>query len=247
MYFVSDWRQQMLTKFGTFFLFIYLQSYMTKAGLDNTYEPYCKYYTYQSKCCTNHNSNIWPWYNCWVFIILFFLFILILMGFLKSLTGLLYCSCVGGWGLDLLIDLPRPLPQYQEPWLACREVVYDEAGWPVHPDTGERTVKVLTGRTEFFLNLIFFIAYPLALLVKLIEMSCCIRSGCKDDENVSYKQVNVIKMMEGCLCSCRSTKQGPVIDRYREGDVREEQDTEYVVEILKESKHSLKGSFCGFH
>lgn len=44
----------------------------------------------------------------------------------------------------MLIDLPRPLPYYQEPCLACREVVYDEAGWPVHPDTGERTVKVLT-------------------------------------------------------------------------------------------------------
>ncbi|XP_045460091.1 uncharacterized protein LOC123670593 [Harmonia axyridis] len=169
------------------------------------------------------------------------------MGVLKGIIGLLYCSCVGSWGLNLLIDLPRPLPNYQEPCLACREVVYDEAGWPVHPDTGERTVKVLTRHTEFFLNVIFFIAYPLAILLKFIEMSCCIRSSSRSDEKLAYKQVNVIKMMEGCICPCKSEKTGPVMDIYQEGDCREDKDTEYVVEILKESKHSLKGSFCGFH
>lgn len=47
-------------------------------------------------------------------------------------------------GLALLIDLPRTLEKYQESELAYRPVQYDEAGWPVHPDSKERSVRVLT-------------------------------------------------------------------------------------------------------
>lgn len=48
------------------------------------------------------------------------------------------------FGLDALIDLPRPLDRYQEPALSYRPVEYDLVGWPIHPDTKERSVRTIT-------------------------------------------------------------------------------------------------------
>lgn len=45
--------------------------------------------------------------------------------------------------MAMLIDLPKPLDAYQEKELRDRPVSYDVVGWPVHPDTGERTVRAL--------------------------------------------------------------------------------------------------------
>lgn len=50
---------------------------------------------------------------------------------------------MGSYGLDLLVELPRPLCEYQETVLKGRSVMYDVAGWPIHPDTMKKTVKVL--------------------------------------------------------------------------------------------------------
>lgn len=58
--------------------------------------------------------------------------------------GLYCCAPVGMWGLGMLIDLPRPLDHYQEPHLMHIPVRYDETGWPVHPDTGKRSVRAIT-------------------------------------------------------------------------------------------------------
>lgn len=45
--------------------------------------------------------------------------------------------------MGMLVDLPRPLDQYQERELKYKTVRYDVGGWPVHPETGERTVRIL--------------------------------------------------------------------------------------------------------
>lgn len=50
---------------------------------------------------------------------------------------------VGEFGLGLLVDLPKPLDTYQEKSLQLFPVQYDIAGWPVHPTTKERSVRLL--------------------------------------------------------------------------------------------------------
>lgn len=68
----------------------------------------------------------------------------IFLGLIKGLLGLFCCAPVGMWGLGVLIDLPRSLDQYQEDEIKDREVIYDVIGWPIHPDTKERSVRALT-------------------------------------------------------------------------------------------------------
>lgn len=46
--------------------------------------------------------------------------------------------------MGLLVDLPKPLDNYQEKEIAQRPVIYDVGGWPVHPDTKRRTVRALS-------------------------------------------------------------------------------------------------------
>lgn len=65
------------------------------------------------------------------------------LGLLKGLLGIFGSKTVGEYGMGMLIDLPKPLDYYQEKELRNRPVCYDVVGWPVHPDTGERTVRML--------------------------------------------------------------------------------------------------------
>lgn len=58
--------------------------------------------------------------------------------------GVFCFAPVGMCGLGLLVDMPRSLEKYQESELANRPVQYDEVGWPIHPDTGKRSVRILT-------------------------------------------------------------------------------------------------------
>ena len=73
-------------------------------------------------------------------IVLFLLF----LGLLKAVCGLLCSPCVGMFGMKVLVDLPRPLEKYQETELVDMKVLYDVAGWPIHPQTGKRTVRALS-------------------------------------------------------------------------------------------------------
>ncbi|XP_046974217.1 uncharacterized protein LOC124540575 [Vanessa cardui] len=98
---------------------------------------------------------------------------LLLLGVIKATLGLIL-SCVGSYGLDLLIQTPRKLDQYYEDYLKCRTVVYDEEGWPIHPDTKQRSVRLISKPMEFFLNLIFFITLPCLLVCDALKkiVSC---------------------------------------------------------------------------
>lgn len=62
---------------------------------------------------------------------------------MKGLLGICGSKKIGQYGMAMLIDLPKPLDAYQEKELRDRPVSYDVVGWPVHPDTGERTVRAL--------------------------------------------------------------------------------------------------------
>jgi len=65
------------------------------------------------------------------------------LGLIKAVIGVCGSRKIGEYGMAMLIDLPKPLDQYREPDLKDRPVCYDVVGWPVHPDTGERTVRTL--------------------------------------------------------------------------------------------------------
>lgn len=64
-------------------------------------------------------------------------------GIIKALVGLCYPP-VGLCGLSILTELPVPLEHYFEPELQKHEVHYDFSGWPIHPFTNERTVRVVS-------------------------------------------------------------------------------------------------------
>ncbi|KAJ8977645.1 hypothetical protein NQ317_003623, partial [Molorchus minor] len=165
-----------------------------------------KYKSRNPRYCKSHSQDeLQPFYrknileNPVFLIFLIFLgilLILMLLGIMKGLIGLLCNKKIGEFGLGLLVDLPKPLDEYQEEELKDREVCYDVGGWPVHPDTKERTVRVLPKRTEFCLNVIFFMAYPLALILKLCALCCCITNYDECDETNCFKGVNIIKFNE---------------------------------------------------
>ncbi|ERL92626.1 uncharacterized protein LOC109546905 [Dendroctonus ponderosae] len=175
-----------------------------------------------------------------VFIVLLgILFGLMFLGLLKGLLGMLGSKTVGEYGMGMLIDLPKPLDSYQEKELRNRSVCYDVVGWPVHPDTGERTVRMLPIQSEFCLNIIFFLAYPLAILLKLCSLCCCI-GDYKGEEDACFREVNVIKCK-----SSRKNAGGPQLDMYKEHDLREAKDTNYVINCMRQSQMSL-GKFHQF-
>lgn len=64
-------------------------------------------------------------------------------GFVKALMGFLF-SCVGSWGLEMLVHMPRKIDHYYERCLKGRDVEYDCDGYPVHPDTRERTIRMIS-------------------------------------------------------------------------------------------------------
>lgn len=50
---------------------------------------------------------------------------------------------IGLYGLSVLTEIPVPLENYYEREFQKLQVQYDSSGWPVHPFTNERTVRVL--------------------------------------------------------------------------------------------------------
>ncbi|XP_063545780.1 uncharacterized protein LOC134753772 [Cydia strobilella] len=84
---------------------------------------------------------------------------LLFLGVLKGLLGLVWPRA-GVWGLDWILEEPRPMDRYRERCLRARRVVYDTKGWPVHPDTRKKTVRVVSLPVEFILNVVFFMVTP---------------------------------------------------------------------------------------
>lgn len=64
-------------------------------------------------------------------------------GFLKGVIGLMI-PCLGSWGLDQVLEAPRRIDHYYEKELWERKVQYDSNGWPIHPDTKKKTVRVIS-------------------------------------------------------------------------------------------------------
>ncbi|CAH2006549.1 unnamed protein product [Acanthoscelides obtectus] len=173
-----------------------------------------------------------------VYIILMLIFIviflLLLLGVIKGLLGLFVSKQIGEAGLGLFVDLPTHLNQCQEKELKQRPVVYDVAGWPVNPDTRERNVRLLPKRLNFCLNVIFFLAYPLALILKCCAMCCCIREYREGDEKRSFRKLNAIRTHK----SKDLVSLGAKVNKYDE-EQKEKDDTDYVLNQMNKSQSSL--------
>ncbi|CAH2229918.1 jg24527 [Pararge aegeria aegeria] len=96
---------------------------------------------------------------------------LLILGLLKALLGLA-CRCVATWGLHRFLETPRKLDHYYERSLRNRRVLYDDEGWPIHPDTKERTVGLVSEPMEFILNVIFFVTLPCLMLWDAMRKLC---------------------------------------------------------------------------
>ncbi|XP_031328206.1 hapless 2-like [Photinus pyralis] len=77
--------------------------------------------------------------------------LLLLLGAVKGLIGLLCSAPLGIWGLENVMDLPKPIKHYFEADLCSKTVIYDSEGWPVHPETLKR-VRCMPKSTEMILN-----------------------------------------------------------------------------------------------
>lgn len=105
-----------------------------------------------------------------LFIMLFVVFLLFVLGLTKALLGLC-CTTIGIWGLDILLNLPKPMGRYYDKDLMNRPVQYDADGWPIHPDTGEK-MRNIPATTEFCINVLFFFTYPTIMFIILLTRIC---------------------------------------------------------------------------
>ncbi|CAH1111402.1 unnamed protein product [Psylliodes chrysocephalus] len=225
-----------------FLIFILPSIYAQTQGVilpykDNKILEYCK------STSTFYRKNIFenPWY-LFLLIILVCIFLLMFIGLIKGLLGI--CSkSIGELGLGLLVDLPKPIAKYREKSLAHLPVQYDIEGWPIHPYQNERSVRVFSMKTEFCLNVVFFLAYPLALCLHLCGM-CCGRKIEPEDDKGCFCCVSMLKLNE----RLKKNKKGGYsavrnVDVYDDNDRKEDEDTQYVINQMRQSQLSLQKGF----
>ncbi|XP_066157617.1 hapless 2 isoform X2 [Euwallacea fornicatus] len=94
-------------------------------------------------------------------IVLYFCLTLWYMGLVKAGIGICVLP-IGLCGLDKIFDLSKELNKYYESNLKDQKVVYDDEGWPIHPETG-RKVHNLAPATQFAINMVFFFVFPFAI------------------------------------------------------------------------------------
>lgn len=146
------------------------------------------------------------------YFILFFLLTLLILGLAKASVGCCGCIPVGAWGLDLFLGLPRKMNKYYEAELKNRDVIYDESGWPVHPDT-KRRVRNISKITEFCMNLVFFFMYPVTIFLILLKRICCpyyVYENEDAETNSCYRKTQTIS-----IANCNRSRKFSVHDLLR--------------------------------
>ncbi|KAL2724081.1 MATH and LRR domain-containing protein PFE0570w-like [Vespula squamosa] len=165
-----------------------------------------------------------------ILLLLSILALFLFMGISKWIIGI-YIPEVSRWGLDTLLRTTK-MSEYFEDDLKCRCIVTDESGFPVHPDTGNRSIRICSRKTEFLLNVIFFLVYPVAVSWHHIQRYISKESGSySSDESKT------------CLTSDKDEYENLVtVCTY--GDSKnskmEADDTNYVMNELKKSQESLQ-------
>ncbi|XP_013167217.1 PREDICTED: uncharacterized protein LOC106117441 isoform X3 [Papilio xuthus] len=170
---------------------------------------------------------------------------LLALGVIKAVLGLVI-RCVAALWLDRLVKMPRRLEHYYETSLRYRRVIYDNEGWPVHPDTNKRTVQYISKSMEFILNLLFFIIIPCVIVGDAVRY---LISKCTNSETVPRTKPNEVKkiysgqdiqmrplLRDDC---CRSRRSDELLSSCADS---EQDDTEYVLMQMQKSRESLARS-----
>ncbi|VVC95421.1 unnamed protein product [Leptidea sinapis] len=165
---------------------------------------------------------------------------LLLLGLVKAFLGL-FCMCIGTQGLHLLLQMPRKLDHYYEAGLRKYTVEYDKDGWPIHPETKKRGVRLVSKPMEFVLNIIFFVSVPCIVLLNSFRQ---IKEKCRSvEKNMSSQRRNNKKcfssqdiQMEPLL---NETQFSAKYDEKRTIPDSEQDDAEYVLTQIQRSKESL--------
>ncbi|KAH9634136.1 hypothetical protein HF086_001338 [Spodoptera exigua] len=176
---------------------------------------------------------------------------LLLLGCVKAILGLIF-SCIGLWGLDQMVQIPRKIDHYYEKSLKCRPVEYDQDGYPIHPDSKQRTVRMLSRSVEFILNVIFFVSVPCIIICDAIkEMISRCRNQCTQNPCCMTTSKSESKK---CFSS-QDMQMRPLLrsDRHMDSATHrelddscvdsEQDDTDYVLTQMQKSRESL--SVCG--
>ncbi|XP_030760194.1 hapless 2-like [Sitophilus oryzae] len=129
--------------------------------------------------------------SIFLYVIMFFCLTLWYMGLMKAAFGCCFLP-IGLWGLDKILDLPKKINKYYESELKYEKVIYDEDGWPVHPETGKK-VQNIPPATQFAVNIVFFFLFPLALCVMSLRKA----TGSKYSPR-AYSDLEI--------CACRASK-----------------------------------------
>lgn len=91
------------------------------------------------------------------------LLILLFFGCLKAGLGLLGYSKAGDIGLEPCLYGPKNISRYYDPDLKDVDVLYDDEGYPIHPDTRQHA-KVIGPQLQFILNALFCFIWPCILI-----------------------------------------------------------------------------------
>ncbi|KAK9708875.1 hypothetical protein QE152_g26961 [Popillia japonica] len=165
--------------------------------------------------------------------------VLLCLGILKGVLGLFCSSKIGMLGMNVLVDLPRPMTHYHEGELSGMDVIYDIGGWPIHPQTGER-IRPLSRKTEFCMNVVFFLTYPFLMLITACSF-CCYKTYDEEEvDNQEYENVNTVVFSECPRSQVKECKdksklcRGSCVQRdiYKDEDSAEEADTKNGIAVF---------------
>ncbi|GFU31313.1 hypothetical protein NPIL_463671, partial [Nephila pilipes] len=106
----------------------------------------------------DHYRRLWIITHPFLFILAILLF-LFLLGFTKALLGVMGYKFISYYGLKSRIYGKRRIKHYFEPELKGMDVIYNNEGHPINPDTKER-VRVFSEEIIFALNTVFFCLWP---------------------------------------------------------------------------------------
>ncbi|XP_049888068.1 uncharacterized protein LOC126382293 [Pectinophora gossypiella] len=154
------------------------QSQQVAAGLSTAGRPrHARSVFYNDDCSLNILA-------CIIGVFIF----LALLSLIKASVGLLWPKAQNA-GMTLVIKEPPVLKKYHEPAIACRAVEYDDDGWPIHPDTKERTVLIMSKEKMFILNATMFLSVPGIILFGLFKkLGKKLKHCAKEHYNYLYKQ-----------------------------------------------------------
>ncbi|XP_075978767.1 uncharacterized protein LOC142978269 isoform X2 [Anticarsia gemmatalis] len=173
-----------------------------------------------------------------------------LCGLIKAMLGLA-CVSIATCGMERLLQMPRKLDHYYEDKLRGQRVVYDKEGWPIHPQTKTRTVRLLSTPVQFMLNAFFFLIWPCRIVYdgilkikekvgRAVSKKPPTSTILKNDPKKCYSSQDM--QMEPLMREKRPETEHVTSNATLSYVDSEQDDTEYVLTQMQKSRESLARS-----